>query len=337
MTSDVTRDGVRGQVPGRDAVTGGNGAAGGTRRRGKGRGEERMVPDAEFGSYYGKPIINGPVWKSPEIPGYLFLGGLAGGSSLLAAGAQLTGRTTLADRTKVAAVVAIAGSAAALVADLGRPERFLHMLRVFKPSSPMSVGSWLLAAYGPATGVAALSAVTGRLRRLGGAATAGAAVLGPAVASYTAALLADTAVPAWHDAHRELPFVFVGSAGVASGGLGLAVASLDDAGPARRLATLGWVTEVVSSELMQRRLGMVGEPYRQGAGSRFVKAGKVLAAAGVAGAFLGERTRFRNIASGAALLAASACTRFGIFHAGLASADDPRYTVVPQRERLGGS
>ena len=273
------------------------------------------------------------MWRSPEIPGYLFLGGLAGGSSLLAAGAHLTGRSTLADRTKLVAVAAIAGSAAALVKDLGRPERFLNMLRVLKPSSPMSVGSWLLAAYGPATGVAALSALTGRLRRLGGAATAGAAVLGPAVASYTAALLADTAVPAWHDAHRELPFVFVGSAGVAAGGFGLAVASVDDAGPARRMATLGWVTEVVSSELMERRLGMVGEPYREGLGGRYLKAGKALAVAGIVGSHLGKRSRLGNLASGVALAAASACTRFGVFHAGLASAEDPRYTVVPQRER----
>ncbi len=307
------------------------------RGRTKGRGEERMVPKADFGSYYGRPIINAPVWRSPEIPGYLFLGGLAGGSSLLAAGAHLTGRTTLTDRTKVAALVAIAGSGAALVKDLGRPERFLHMLRVFKPSSPMSVGSWLLAAYGPAAGVAALSALTGRVPRLGGAATAGAALLGPAVASYTAALVADTAVPAWHDAHRELPFAFVGSAGVAAGGLGLAVASLDDAGPARRMATLGWIAETISTEVMTRRLGTVGEPYRKESAGRYLKAAKVLAAVGIAGAHLRRGSRVGNLASGLALVAASACTRFGIFHAGVASAKDPRYTVVPQRERLSGS
>jgi hypothetical protein len=54
-----------------------------------------MVPDARFSSYYGKPIVNAPVWGSPEIPGYLFLGGLAGASSLLGAGAQLTRRPSL--------------------------------------------------------------------------------------------------------------------------------------------------------------------------------------------------------------------------------------------------
>ncbi|MDQ1441159.1 MAG: hypothetical protein QOG97_1387, partial [Acidimicrobiaceae bacterium] len=113
-----------------------------------------MVPKAEFTSYYGLPILNAPVWHSPDIPGYLFLGGLAGASSVLAAGAHVTGRRDLAIRSKVVATGAIGLSAAALVHDLGRPSRFYNMLRVLKPSSPMSVGSWLLAAYGPAAAVA---------------------------------------------------------------------------------------------------------------------------------------------------------------------------------------
>ena len=103
-------------------------------------------------------------------------------------------------------------SLAALVHDLGRPARFINMMRVFKVTSPMSVGTWLLSGYVPAAGVAAATALTGRLPRLGAAATAGAALLGPAVAAYTAALISDTAVPAWHDGYPEMPFVFTGSA-----------------------------------------------------------------------------------------------------------------------------
>lgn len=300
------------------------------------RGEQSMVPDADFGSYYGRPILNGPVWKSPDIPGYLFLGGLAGGSSLLAAGAQRTGRPGLERGTKLGAVTAAALSGAALVHDLGRPARFANMLRTFKPTSPMSMGSWLLAAYGPATGVAALSHLTGRAPRVGAAATAAAAAMAPGIAAYTAALLSDTAVPAWHDAHREMPLVFVGSAAAAAGGLGLLTAPLDESAPARRLATLGWLTEAASAARMERRLGMVAEPYQQGRSGRFMKTGKVLAALGVVGATLGRRHRAVTAVSGATLLAASACTRFGVFEAGIASADDPRYTVVPQRNRLAG-
>jgi Polysulphide reductase, NrfD len=146
-------------------------------------------------SYYGQPILNAPVWRA-DIPAYLFLGGLAGASSVLAAGAQATRRPVLARRAKLGALGAILLSLGALIHDLGRPSRFLNMLRVFKPSSPMSVGTWILTAYAPAAGIAAASDATGLLPTLGAGATGGAALLGPAVASYTAALIADTAVPA---------------------------------------------------------------------------------------------------------------------------------------------
>src|SRR5271157_4092944 len=150
-----------------------------------------MVPDAEFTSYYGRPVIREPVWRVPDVPGYLFLGGLAGASSVLAAGSQLSGYRELARVAKVGALGAISLSAVALVHDLGRPARFLNMLRVFKPSSPMSVGSWLLSGYGAVAGAAAVSEVTGILSPAGLAATVGAGVLGPGIATYTAALICD--------------------------------------------------------------------------------------------------------------------------------------------------
>ena len=136
---------------------------------------------------------------------------------MLAAGAQQSGYGELARVSKVAALGAISLSAVALVHDLGRPGRFVNMLRVFKPTSPMSVGSWLLAAYGPVAGAAAVSEVTGILPKAGRAATLGAAVLGPGIATYTAALICDTAVPAWHEGYREMPYVFAGSAASAAG------------------------------------------------------------------------------------------------------------------------
>ena len=295
------------------------------------RGEQPVVPDAEFESYYGKPVLNGPVWQAPDIPGYLFLGGLAGASSALAAGAQLTGRSSLATVGKVGAAGAALLSLGALVHDLGRPARFLNMLRVFKPSSPMNIGSWLLAGYGPLAGAAAASAVTGRLPRAGALATAGAAVTGPAVAAYTGALLSDTAVPAWHDAYRELPYVFTGTGATAAGGLGLLAAHPRDTGPAARLAVLGAVVEVSAFRSLRRRLGMVAQPYRS---SRLVSAGERLTVAGAVGALAGRRHRVLSGLSGAALLAGAALVKWGVFEAGKVSAADPKYTVVPQRERL---
>jgi hypothetical protein len=328
--TEVTREGQRGIRPGRQAVPG----SGMSRRWSRRRGEQPMVPSAEFTSYYGKPVINGPVWEAPDIPGYLFLGGLAGASSLLGAGAQLTGRPSLARAAKAGAFGAACLSMAALVHHLGRPARVLHMLRVFKVSSPMSVGSWLLGAYVPAAGVAAASALTGRVPRLGGAATAGAALLGPAVAAYTGALISDTAVPAWHDGYPEMPFLFVGSAATAAAGLGLVAAPPEQSAPARNLGLFGAGLEMAAARRMMSRVGMVAEPYHTGRGGAYMKAGEALTILGAVGSLVSRRHRAVGAVSGAALLAASAATRWGIFHAGLASADDPKYTVVPQRARL---
>jgi DMSO reductase anchor subunit len=320
-----------------DALTGL--ATGKPGRRGgrKGNGQRDgapTVPDVEFTSYYGMPVIKAPVWSSLDIPAYLFLGGLAGAASLLGAGAQATRRPALGRVSKVGAFGAGALSLVALIHDLGRPARFLHMLRVFKVTSPMSVGSWLLAGYVPLAGIAAASSVTGKAPKIGMVATAATALLGPAVASYTAALISDTAVPAWHDGYPEMPFVFVGSGATAAGGLGLLAAPTAQNGPALAMAVFGVGTELASFARMERRIGISAEPYSQGRGGAYVRAGKVLSLLGLVGALLGRRNRVVSAAAGATLLASSAVTRWGIFHAGMQSANDPKYTVVPQRERL---
>jgi hypothetical protein len=338
MTAVPTGRATNGDHPDGDHPDGGRPGGGrhARRRRGGrgGRGGERfMVPEAEFQSYYGRPVIKEPVWQVPDVPGYLFFGGLAGASSVLAAGAQLTGRPGLARGAKLAALGGISISTVFLINDLGRPARFHHMLRVFKVSSPMSVGSWILSAYGPMAGAAALSDLTGILPPAGAAATTAAAVLGPAVTTYTAVLLCDTAVPAWHAAHREMPYVFAGSAASAAGGFGLLAAPQREQEPARRLAIAGSVAELAARQLLERRLGDVAEPYRQGRSGRVLKAAEILTVAGAAGAALSRRSRIGSALSGAALLAASALTRYGIFEAGRASARDPKYTVVPQRQR----
>jgi hypothetical protein len=306
----------------------------GPRGRRRSGGEQPVVPEADFTAYYGLPILNGPVWHGPEIAGYLFLGGLAGASSLLAAGAHVTGQRELATRAKFVAAGAIGLGAVALVKDLGRPSRFFNMLRVLKPTSPMSIGSWLLAAYAPAAGVAAASDASGRLPRIGAVATGTAAAFGPAVATYTAALIADTAVPAWHEGFRELPFLFAGSSAMAAGGVGLLCAPRAQAAPARRLAAIGASVELVAARKMMRRLGPLAEPYRTGPAGRNMRVGQALALTGLVGAMLGRRRRATTAAAGVALGAASAFTRAGIFEAGRQSAADPKYTVDPQRRRL---
>ncbi|WFE40418.1 NrfD/PsrC family molybdoenzyme membrane anchor subunit [Micromonospora sp. WMMD998] len=316
------------------------------RRGGKGGGEQLTVPPAEFTSYYGRPVLKPPVWRW-DIAAYLFTGGLAAGSSLLAAGGQLTGRPALRRAGRVGSLAAVGASAYFLINDLGRPSRFHHMLRVAKVTSPMSVGTWVLSVFGPAAGLAAVAEAAPRLpergvpglaRRLlppaGHAAGLVAAVTAPALATYTGVLLADTAVPSWHEAYPELPVIFAGSALASGAGVGLLAAPADQAGPARRLAVAGAALELWGAHRVENRLGLLSEPYAEGAAGKLLRVGRALTAAGVAGAWLGRRSRLVSAASGGALLAASVCTRFGIFHGGVASARDPKYTVVPQRERL---
>jgi hypothetical protein len=221
------------------------------------------------------------------------------------------------------------------------------MLRVAKPTSPMSVGTWILSGYSGLVGTAAaaelrevlprpLQPLAPALRLAGRPAGLGAAVIAPAVASYTAVLLADTATPSWHEAYRELPFVFVGSAAAASGGLGMLGAPAGEAGPARRLALGGAALELAAAQRMEWSMGLAAEPLHAGSAGRLLRASKALTVAGTAASLLAGRSRAAAVLSGLSLLAGSACTRFGIFEAGQASARDPKYTVVPQRQRLDG-
>jgi formate-dependent nitrite reductase membrane component NrfD len=292
-----------------------------------------MVPKAQPDSYYGRPVIKEPVWGW-EIPGYLFLGGLAGASSILAAFAQVTGNRELALVSKTGAAAAIGLGLTALGLDLGRPVRFLNMLRVFKVTSPMSIGSWLLTGYGPLAAGAAAAALTGRLPRAGAAASAGAAALGAGVATYTAVLLTNTAVPAWHEGHREMPYLFAGSAAMAAGGQGMLATSQPAAGQAARFAVLGAAGELTARSMLLWRLGDAARPYQSGLPGKLMDSAEVLTAAGLAGAVLAGRNRAAAAVSGAALLTASALTRFGVFLAGRASARDPAETVAPQKRRL---
>jgi Polysulphide reductase, NrfD len=323
---------------------GGTGSRRGWRR---GRRERAMVPAAEFTSYYGRPVVRPSPWEA-DIPAYLFLGGLAGASSLLAAGADLTGNAALRRPTRITAAAAILASLGALVHDLGRPARFHHMLRVAKVTSPMSVGTWILTAYGPLAGLAAVAearrflpkkladGIVGRLLPgVGRGAGLAAALLGPAVASYTAVLLADTATPSWHDARDELPFVFIGSAAAAAGGMAMLTTPVARAGPARRLAAAGSAFELAMNTRMESSMGLSAEPMHQGRAGRYLRAARALTVTGaLLAAVPARRGRAVSMISGAALVAGSAATRFGVFHAGQQSARDPRYTVVPQRQRL---
>jgi hypothetical protein len=201
---------------------------------------------------------------------------------------------------------------------------------VFKPTSPMSVGSWVLGASSTAIAFANARSLFGWFPRLGRLAGA-TAVLGPALATYTAVLMADTAIPAWHEARGELPFVFASGGAMSAGS---AIVLIGGGAPARRLALVGAAGELASTTVMERRLGSLGEPYHEGAAGRAARAAKALTAAGgLVMAWHGRRRA--GAAAGATLMLAGAlATRWSVYKAGFQSAADPKYVVGPQRARM---
>src|SRR4051794_15962230 len=293
-----------------------------------------MVDDVEFTSYYDRPIIKAPVWKSPDVPLYLFLGGAAGTSAILGAFADLSGRPHL---TRVSRLVAGGGAIASvgfLIHDLGRPERFLHMLRVLKPTSPLSVGTYILSPFSAAAAATAAVELLGwfpRLKRFGGVV---AALFGGPLATYTGVLLANTAVPSWHEFHGRLPFVFGASAMAAGGGICMALPPRSASEPARKMAIIGAGIELAAIRGIEGNDSILAEPYHEGRPGKFMRAAKACTSTGLGLALLGGRTRIGAVTSGALLAAGSLLTRFGVFEAGIASTKDPKYVVVPQRERM---
>jgi Polysulphide reductase, NrfD len=293
----------------------------------------------------GRPVIKQPVWTW-QVPFYFFSGGLIGASAGLAFLAEAAGNDELARRAWAASLAGMTVSPALLISDLGRPERFLNMLRVFKPTSPMNMGTWMFTATGPAVAVSALEALgRGRrgplgalARRMRGPARATrplAAALGLPLATYTAALVADTAVPVWHEGRRLLPASFAGSAAASAGAAAVLSTPPAAAGPARRLAVLGAAVELAAAQAMERRQGDLGKPSRTGAAGRLGRGAKLLSAAGsglVAGP--ARRSRPAAVAGGAMVIAGSVLFRWSVFRAGFQSAADPWATVTPQRERI---
>jgi hypothetical protein len=167
-------------------------------------------------SYYGLPMLKAPVWTW-EVPLYFFIGGVSGVSATMAFAAQLFDKDPAIVRMLL--WMALAGALICpglLIADLGRPSRFLNMLRVFKLRSPMSNGAWILAA----SGAGAFLAVASNELILHGMANdavvslrwAGlslGAVAGLLLASYTAVLIGATANPLWSYNRTILPSHFL--------------------------------------------------------------------------------------------------------------------------------
>jgi hypothetical protein len=294
----------------------------------------RRAFGVEVRSYHGQPVLKEPVWTW-EIPLYFYAGGLAGASAGLAVLSEARGNDVLARRAWASALAGVTLSPALLTSDLGKPMRFLNMLRMFKVTSPMSVGSWILTASGGAMTVAAANGLLGLFPRLGRVAKPVSALLGLPLSTYTGALVANTAIPVWHEARQGLPFVFGSGAALSAGAAAVITTPVDEAGPARRLALVGAALEGPLMELMTHRLGEHGNVYRQGLAGRLANLSRgCILGGGLLLARRGRSSRAASIAAGALLTAGALATRWSVFKAGFQSVADPAYVVGAQRARV---
>lgn len=321
-----------------------------------------QVPAAEPGegpSYHGLPVLKRSVWKW-MIPAYFFAGGIAGAAGVLGAAARLAGGRPARDLVRRCAWIAASGAAASavlLVADLGRPARFLNMLRVFRPTSPMNMGTWVLSGFGATSALALAPELLPRpfrrsraLRAASAGAGVACGVFGLPLVGYTGVLLASTAVPVWQGTRRSLPvlFAFSGAASAADllqmwrpRGSGAAMA--------RRLGLAATAAELFFAFATEREAAMVprvARPLRRGASGLLFRGGRALAAASLAVAAFaprraaarllrpGLRDRLHGVA-GFLGLAGTLAIRFGIVAAGDASSLDPHATFEQQRAGHG--
>jgi formate-dependent nitrite reductase membrane component NrfD len=288
-------------------------------------------------SYYGLPVLKAPVWTW-EIPLYFFIGGIAGMSACLALVAQFFGSEPSLIRS--ALWVALVGAAICplfLIADLGRPARFLAMLRVAKIQSPMSVGVWILVAFSGCTFVALLAnevIARGKVNPLiAGLRWAGectAASTGLILAAYTGVLIGATANPVWSHNRRALPAHFLAAA---LGGSGAVLELLGFLIPATQI--LG-----VAAAAIETLLGVHFEIGRLPVNAPLHR-GKSALAFRIAGVLAGPGALILRLASDAAparrdaaicFLCGSLLSRYAWIWAGRASAKDPEVLFQMQRK-----
>jgi polysulfide reductase-like protein len=301
-------------------------------------------PAATEPTYYDRPVLKQPVWIW-AVPAYFFTGGMAGAAAVLGATAQASGRSELSGlvtRCRWIAVSGVAVGTGLLIHDLGRPDRFLNMLRVFRPSSPLNVGSWVLASAGPLTAASAiLSRAEGLLGEVGDAAGFAAGAVGLPLAGYTSVLLSTTAVPVWSEIRRSLPWQFVASAVTGAASL-LQLMKLNprEESIVRRFAVAGAGADLAAGRAIDRdagRIAGVGDPLHEGRAGSLLKAAKAMTAGSLAINLLPGRARWKRTFAGVMGVLGSAATKFGVFYAGQPSAQDPRATFRQQRAGHGAA
>ncbi len=283
------------------------------------------------------PVIKAPVWTW-EVPLYFWVGGVASGSAFVALACDVAGDRDSAATARLVALGAVMPAPPLLIADLGRPARFLNMLRIFKPRSPMNLGAWCLAAF-TASDTAAIAADMlglGRAARGLGALTA---ILGGYLGSYTGVLLASTAVPVWSRSRSFLGPIFVSTAtatGAALTRLVLVARGLPEGHPTRvalgRVETGAIAVELALSAINERRLGVAGRAMKVRRPRALFRLGEGAIVGGLALRLAGERT---HAVSSALYMAGGLAFRYAWVEVGRASARD--HEAVARNARGGGA
>ena len=294
-------------------------------------------------NYYGLPVLKAPVWTW-EVPLYFFFGGIAGVSACAAFSAQLFRGDPAVIRTSLwVALLAAAACPALLIADLGRPTRFLNMLRVFKLRSAMSLGAWILTVF---SGCAFVAVVCFELLARGFTnplltpllwlGEASAAAVGLLLASYTAVLIGVTVVPVWSENRKLLPMHFLTS------GMGCSAAILELAGfliPATQI--IGFAAsgiETLIEVFLEVRKRPVDAPLHHGRSGTTLRIAGLLEGPGAFALrlFWGSVPAGRYAAA-ICFLVGALLSRYAWIWAGRASASDPNTLFDLQRKNVSST
>jgi Polysulphide reductase, NrfD len=291
--------------------------------------------------YYGIPLLKQPPWTW-EVPLYFFVGGAAGSAAVIGALADWIGDDEkLASDARWVAVGGAGLSSALLIGDLGRPARFLGMLRVFKLQSPMSLGAWTLAAFGSAAGAAVFANLLRRrydslpVRIVGQISQGMAALFGLPLHNYTGVLIGATAIPVWNKNVKTLPVHF-GMSGVQAGVSTLELMGNENAA-LNWLALLAAAFETWEGFTLESDSDPVLRPLKQGASGWITRAGGFLSGPAplllrLAAVFSKRSRNLRKVAACCGI-AGSILTRYGWIAAGHASAKDFRLPLDIKEKR----
>jgi formate-dependent nitrite reductase membrane component NrfD len=294
-------------------------------------------------TYYDHPMLKQPVWIW-SIPTYFYVGGVAGVGATFGAAAQLIAPRamhSLIVRSRWVGMFGGAVSAALLMHDLGRPVRFLNMLRVFRLSSPMSIGSWILTVFSSLAGAAAVLPFGPRVfqplaERVANVFGLIAGVFGLGLAGYTGVLLSQTAVPVWQTSYRTTPVLFLAS-GTAAAASFFEFFKLNsrEASAVEWFGGIGKITELAATFTLEtdaRRIERVGRPLTSGFSGFLWQTAKVFTIGSAVISLLPGKSRRKRVIAGVLGSVASLCLRFGLFYAGKSSARDPRASFEQQRK-----